>query len=442
MDNERQIDRQDEVGIDGERIRLAENFLGEASNSLIKSFVRMRHLKELGAPTAFITRELELMQSRGRNIDFLSGICGKNPQEVVLNEVDRILRNFDEGLFLSGRYLGDFTREDRGILEELKVKIASAVLTFERGGDSEREAFDKQIQRVKELPNILPNFYFLDGSKVKFGGWNKVRPGEVGSEELDSQEVGLWVPLIPRRQISVEFKGLKGGEIVSELDNLGTYQVVNGPFFFEGDNGKVRRISCFSGKREFYLSTRSYEYNETRVSKEMLSSFQRLKNIDSSLIREIFLAGLGLGKENLSGRHLGQILLDSTRFIRDKQTGESVSVFEEGDLNFLLERYKRSGTFPGTCKAAATLLAGFSESISLPSRILQGQIVNIKDGTGGGHEWPEVYIPAIARWVPVDPAGWAFMVYPEDNIYILEGKIDLSSDSKLKIRLQKKALPD
>lgn len=424
----------------------------QSLNMFIRGYCRNEQLKTMGVHTFIIERDREIYESALMRAAIYGQIAKMSNDDVyhqILANTSRILTDFDEGYFHTGSYLGSLSRDDRSSLERLHsllqqggIKIpdnideADIVTSKDALTDWLNSKIERQTYRFQ---------YLLNGVPIPSRQTVEVKPGEQALFEDSTLEI----PLNPGKQIRLSLSTWNDKVVPifsdTEGDNLlnHDFYIFNAPFYYAYPNRHKTNTSSIHTLDNKSLSQILRQMSTLRDN--ILAQIAMEKNglfppLTHKLTEEASSELVNIMARNLSinqQRPVRSFLEDLQNFIGESQSGEASLGIEEDQIAQLIGLYKRDNFFPGTCRAASYIVAACCESIGLRSRIIEGYLLDVEGEINGGHQWPEIYLPTIKQWVPVDAqGGQALLTYPSKSlVYFAHGKLYPQADSSITLRI-------
>lgn len=418
--------------------KLAKSKLNESIDSFITSCLHLKEFRDYSDTPGPMMQAIERsVSASGRMIDYFARLTGEtDPVARIQARSRELLARFKEGKFYTRAGAGDLGPEDRSRLEEMLHKPETGGLKLEEGGQEERERFEAYLKYLERLPNIV-NEFSVAGIKFRVGSW-----AEVDYWEKDQWEL-VAVSLKPGRKIVIEVS--EGDENVFPqqeelIDGLPeTFPTSNALFHSKTDQQDPRKriFTCLEESEDLENILGSYSENIALLEqREETEVAQHIDPHAKAQLRSILARDIGINEEKLTKIDTASLLRQIMQFVGDKISGEEVHAGYEKDMEYFLKQYSESGRFPGDCKTSATVMAGFCETLNLPARVVEGSVIYQDDGRGGMHMWPEVYLPSIKQWVPIDPLQGTFPTYPSEGfMYIMTGKMYPKKEQQLRVKV-------
>lgn len=309
----------------------------------------------------------------------------------------------------------------------------------------------------------------LENNWLAMSKWRSIQvsPHPLNDEESTKDPLQIVVPLLPGKKLTIHREGIpkqlispyQDDEAMREVIHYdASYDIYNGPLLYEGVKEESSTITTPKYTRNILFASGTYRQNRVfldmsedqrlsymsenpdsreRVSDERLTLPSRLNNRTRRKANRL-LEGIGIRSERIGRVPILSIVSSIYDFVYRNRDGKSIIQTDDidaYDAEWLIEQYNRVQLFPGDCKSSAAIVAACCDSLNLPVRILDGCVSSTLNLAGAGHVWPEVYLPLIQRWIPVDAAMGTLLEYPsKDLIYWLKGTLPYNiSDAKIKV---------
>ncbi len=429
----------------------ARNQVDEELLRLITRRIRLADFEQKGAKGLLpgVKASIATTMSEIGGYALIGGLSEEEVRRKALASIGKVLGNFAQGYYNTGAVYGAIRKEDQPTIKELEREIAGGRFSFiteetvSRSTEFRRRTED-ELHAIKEKANQVNQFCigFSQRKWLDFGTEAEVTEFR---DDLDpSGGVPLSVPLIAGRALQIQVSEWDKKYFPQDMqqDQTGIYSdhsylPYNALFYYQPNPQPGRRV--IRPLTPFQLVLVDSGMGRRIGSKNLVEEGAGLRlgalffdQGTMALMQKILKRELGFDWRSVRRMTSEQIIKRVTDFVGDNASGADIIDGEER-LETLLAEYQAEGTFPGTCKSLATLVAGFYEAMGLPSRLVGGMVFLKDTGKQIPHAWAEAFMPEVASWALMDASLNHRFLYPaRGDVYFMENII-YPSHAPLKI---------
>lgn len=313
---------------------------------------------------------------------------------------------------------------DQDFLKYIKENYA-----ISQAEDNLAEDDQEQETRSTFSPELLAGRLYL-GREVGFAENGVEVTVPLEEEQLVTAEIILLPGTMTTIHVGGEFNESMVPPVYKEDDSgyKETYPPINGVFYYDNvapNKPEKRSITLLPEIPGLRATLGKFSLNKTlRDSWDWPPLNGKLDEITKERLLAIFYDHGEFRPEDIASQSLADVLLEVANVVDNLSSGEIQGRDEEGDIEDLITQIETKGGKDGACISTSVLTAGIVEALGLPARTLGGDIIYPDTNTRGGHQWCEVYIPKLSKWVPIDSSMNVFFTYPSSDIlYALSGYI-------------------
>jgi len=353
--------------------------------------------------------------------------CGSDP----LLTLQAALLHF-RGLIQEGRYyfgpLLDFKAQDLALFDALLSDIAKGRLALPASAieDQARAAtlLLDDLETVRKPPDAAPLFVETLGP-LEEGRWAMIERSGFGEMADDVPYFDVKARVRPGGaiRIIIESAGhLDLDSIFLNFDDMFTDHPLQGTM--NAIFNRETRLPSRRGAHVFDLRFPGAAPTEAGMVPE-----GRAMRRYRFPVPEPYASMAGAMISALPGKSAYDKLISLYGFVSESSSQEGVAdLFDQDDPFLLLDHLARSGSFPGVCRAHASVGSLLSLALGFPVRKVEGeQYFKDEEGfyRGSGHVWAEVYAKGLGLFVPFDTAGGSLLSYDPDSIIVVGGRLPM-----------------